>query len=308
MNAPDRDPWEGLLAEGPDVSPPDEYVVFLVDVLGMGEKLRRWKTVNLAKPETYGPIWDSVEPLRRIYRGFRRFFSGCEQGRQPAVLGKYLPEKDVHVFRQCTDWRLGTQWFADTFIFYSALHNADGFPSTVPLTYFLMASCSAILNSLQHRTPVRGALCVGKGIELAAHNLFGPAFYEAHYLESTKADYPRIIVSPGVVSFVRQQQMDKPHNLVAAKMQGLASLPDALIGTDNDGSLIVDYLGEGLRRGIDDDQLEEFCRGVRAGYAFVVAEQRRFLEEGNVKLVGRYTMLRHYIESRLPEWGIAAHG
>jgi hypothetical protein len=43
---------------------------------------------------------------------------------------------------------------------------------------------------------------------------------------------------------------------------------------------------------------------VRRAYEFVVAEQKRIVEEKNSKLIPRYDALRRYVESRLPLWGL----
>jgi hypothetical protein len=45
---------------------------------------------------------------------------------------------------------------------------------------------------------------------------------------------------------------------------------------------------------------------VRRAYEFVVAEQKRIMEENNSKLIPRYNALRRYVESRLTFWGIEA--
>ena len=80
-----------------------------------------------------------------------------------------------------------------------------------------------------------------------------------------------------------------------------------LIATDTDGKRILDYMGQTMVQhagpvGGQKDTL------VRRAYEFVLAEQKRIVEEKNSKLIPRYDELRCYVESRLLLWGIEAKG
>ncbi|HUT57020.1 MAG TPA: hypothetical protein VNA25_03985, partial [Phycisphaerae bacterium] len=238
---------------------------------------------------------------------FGEFFTACQQGRTPEILRESLPETEIDRFLQCTDYTLGTQWFADTFVFYAPTYNARGDLSTVPLTYFLMACCLAMLDSLANGRPVRGALCVGQGIEVGKDNFFGPAFAQAHYLESKCADFPRIVVSPETLRFAQEVALQDTTDEMAERMRRLACRCSTLIIKDADGQFIVDYLGRGVRDFVTGQNLEKLTAGVLAAYTFAVKEERRFTDEKNLKLACRYRLLRQYIELRLPIWGIHAN-
>jgi hypothetical protein len=283
----------------------DHYVVCLIDVLGIGRELSRWSLVDPDDPETYGPIINSVLPVIHFHHMFSEFFTACQQGRTPEILRESLPEKEIDRYLQCTDWALGTQWFSDTFVFYAPTYNARGDLSTVPVTYFLMACCLAMLDSLANGCPVRGALCVGQGIELGEHNFFGPAFAQAHYLESRCAGYPRVVVSPKTVHFAEKLALqDTTEDEMAERMRRLACPCSNLIIKDADDQFVVDYLGRGIRDFITGQDLEKITAGVSAAYVFAIDEERKFTKENCPELAHRYQLLRQYIESRLPIWGI----
>ena len=285
----------------------DHYVVCLIDVLGTGRDFSRWPMVDPDKPETYGPIINSVFPVIHFHLMFSDFFTACQQGRTPEILRQSLPETEIDRFLQCTDYTLGTQWFSDTFVFYARTYNARGELSTVPVIYFLMACCLAMLDSLANANPVRGALCVGQGIELGEHNFFGPAFAQAHYLESRCAGYPRVVVSPETLQFAQELALQDATDEMAERMRRLACQCSTLFIKDADGQFIVDYLGSAIRHFVTGQDLEKLSAVVKSAYDFAVDEQRPFTNEKDPELARRYRLLRQYIESQLPIWGIQAN-
>lgn len=282
----------------------DEYVVCLIDVLGLKDKFKNWCAVEVERPATLEPIISSVIPVCHFHEMFNDFFVKVESGRTLEVLKQSFPESEVARYLQCTEYKLGQQWFSDTFVFYAPTFNSSGNRSAVPVYYLLMTCCLAMLDSLFHRHPVRGAICVGMGIELTKNNFFGPAFAEAYSLEREVAGYPRVIVSAETlqcVDDVGSQHVDDP---ISQKIKQLAGLCSTLVTRDTDGEYIVDYLGKGIYDYTSPEERGKLTVAVRAIYEFVISEWRRFRGDGNRKLALRYHLLREYIESRLPLWGI----
>jgi hypothetical protein len=196
------------------------------------------------------------------------------------------------------------QWFSDTFLFYAPTFNSSGKRFTAPVSYLLMTCCLAMLDSLFYGHPVRGAICVGKGIELTKNNFFGPAFAEAYSLEREVAGYPRVIVSSETLQFVDEVQSQHVDDPISQKMKNLARQCMTFVTRDVDGQYVVDYLGQGIYDYTSPEERDKITGAVRAIYEFVISEWRRFCDESNGKLALRYHLLREYIESRLPLWGI----
>lgn len=289
-------------------SEPKEYVVCLIDVLGTGERLRKWGRRDRNDSRTLGLIFDAIGPVLRVHGEFAKYLRTCEDGQTGKALAEVLPPDEIERYTLCTHWRPQTQWFGDTFVFYAPLYNARGDQSTVPVAYFLMASCVAMLDSLANGYAVRGALCVGEGLELGEHNFFGPPFEEAHRLESTVAEYPRVVVSSRTVDFIERVQRDGADDIIGQKMRGLARPCSALIDRDNDDQYVVDFLGRGVHDPTEGEELRQLTNGVRAAFKYVSSEWRRFqeAEKGSnerEKLAPRYERLREFMAARLPIWG-----
>ncbi|MCX7012640.1 MAG: hypothetical protein NTW86_08785, partial [Candidatus Sumerlaeota bacterium] len=65
-----------------------------------------------------------------------------------------------------------------------------------------------------------------------------------------------------------------------------------------DGLAMLDFLGHGMQT-----IAREAVTGlVKPGFEFVVAEQERWTNLGDLKLAARYGRLRSYYESRLSIW------
>jgi len=283
------------------------HVVCLIDVLGIQDQFCNWVQVDMERPETLSPVVNSVFPVCHFQNMFNQFFQDCQQGRGPAFRESELPEHEIAAFLQCTEYMLGTQWFSDTFVFYAPTSSSGGDLSTVPVFYFLIACCLAMLDSLASGHPVRGALCVGEGVELSKHNFFGPAFAQAYHIESECAGYPRVVVSPETLAFVKDVQHRVPTDTTTLRMKGIAGLCDKLVTQDTDGHAIVDYMGEGISEYVTENaDREQLVAIIKAGYEFAQHESRRFRDKGNALLAGRYQLLCGYMESRLPLWGIVA--
>jgi hypothetical protein len=161
----------------------------------------------------------------------------------------------------------------------------------------------AMITSLADRTPVRGAVCIGTGTELAANNFYGPALAEAHYLESECADYPRIVVSARTAQFVKKETNFSTNPMVNRGMVNLATVCQSLLHYGGKGEALVDYLGEGMQY-FSSPLDPKLIDAVRKAYSFVISESDRFRKEGNEKLANRYVSLRNYFESRLSLWGL----
>jgi len=282
-----------------------EYVVCLVDVLATEEKFKKWPKTGVNAPATCEPIFDSVRSVRRFRDAFVNYFENLQQGRQKEKLKDSLPEHSISHFQQCVDYRLGAQWFSDTFVFYTPTRNRQGEPTIAPIADFLMACCMAMLESLANCDPVRGALCVGQGIELCKDNFFGPVFAEAHTLESKCAGYPRVVVSHDAVTFLENMRTQNGTDKTTTVMKSYADRLMPLVAKDKDGQTIADYIGPWISNQIPNDATRAVLRArINAAYNFALREEQRFGDEGNEKLTGRYRLLCRYLESRLHLWEI----
>jgi hypothetical protein len=164
--------------------------------------------------------------------------------------------------------------------------------------------CFMMFDSLADKTPFRGAITIGDGGVLKDDSFYGPALAEAHDLESKIAGYPRVLVSNKVRQFLSDESTYSDDPEIDKAMQSLANTCRSLICQDADGHWIVDFLGKGSA-GIF-RSTRDCVNIIKMAYDFVGEQVEQFSQSGNAKLAGRYCVLKKYIESRLPLWGITA--
>jgi hypothetical protein len=198
--------------------------------------------------------------------------------------------------------------FSDSFVASVPLRNDEG--DLLPIvTGFSALSAAAVvmLMSLAGNHPLRGGIDVGLATEIGPEEIYGAALESAYLLESRKAGYPRIVIGDELWRY-SNAALANFRALTTPVAQALAAITErmmSLITTDGDGKRILDYLGQTMvqHAGPCGGQKEIL---VRRAYEFVVAEQKRIVEEKSSKLIPRYDALRRYVESRLPLWGLEA--
>jgi hypothetical protein len=196
--------------------------------------------------------------------------------------------------------------FSDSFVASVPLRNDGG--DLLPIVRVfsaLSAAAVVMLMSLASKHPLRGGVDVGLATDMGPEEIYGPVLGSAYRLESKEAGYPRAVIgdelwryfSAALANF--QAQTTPIGQAVAEITQRMMGL----IGTDTDGKRILDYLGQTMvqHAGPGGGQKDVL---VRRAYDFVLAEQKRVVDQKNSKLIPRYDALRHYVESRLPLWGI----
>lgn len=282
------------------------HVVCLIDVLGQKAKLAKWAQAPPSlqpTPEFMTAIEESAGTVLRVRQMFEEYFRLFAVPGVPAALIDSLPREKKDFFWRTRDCRLKTQQFSDSFVLYAPILNAHDDRSAIPLYGILTACCTAMTYSLASGFPLRGAVCIGMGLELAERNFYGPALGEAHYLESKVAEYPRIVVSAEATKFAQSSSGFSQDGAVNAVMRDLAVTCCSLLCEDADRRMIVDFLGKGACS-LQGGAQPNVTPAIENAYRFVRAEALRFRQAGNEKLAPRYALLQKYMDARLPFWGL----
>lgn len=160
------------------------YILCLVDLLSQRSHLARWSTLpsnGTLTPELIQGIKKTVGSVHGIKKNFCDFFAQLNTRHAPPR--PVTPEQAVKYLR-CRECKLSVQQFSDTIIFYSPVVNSHG-DFSAEAFYRTIAACALILNfSLAGKAPLRGAVCIGPGLELEPNNFYGPALARAHHLEA----------------------------------------------------------------------------------------------------------------------------
>ena len=152
-----------------------------------------------------------------------------------------------------------------------------------------------MLAALKSKTVFRGAIDVGMLTRFPSGDPYGPALARAHKLESKVADYPRIVIGQGVLSYLDGIERSERRDPAIRAIQALATQCRAYMAQDCDGNWIVDYLNDAFAGAGGDPAT---WRAHQAdGLEFIQAELARFQSSGSKELVARYKRLQSYFQS-----------
>lgn len=295
-----------ITPESPDDAWVGHYVLCFIDILGQQAGLARWAEL----PDDLKPSPDFIEAMKKtvgsvlVFRDiFQSLFDTFSKSTIPQALIDALPAEKQALYTRYRHCILTTQQFGDTFVFYAPIPNASGDVSMVAPFRMLVACCGAMIASLAGQVPIRGAVSVGVGTEIATQTLYGPVLAAAHHVESRVADYPRIVISQSAISFFKGNAGFSDDSQIDVLMKSLAAVCRSLLCRDQDGQVIVDYLGQGMRD-LQGGVTPETLDAIEKAYRFVRSEATRFQDEGCEKLEVRYTKVLNYFHARLPIWGL----
>jgi hypothetical protein len=123
-----------------------------------------------------------------------------------------------------------------------ATHFSDSLVVSFDITdpsqvFYTLHDIQTMLYELAEKNYIcRGGVVVGD-IYHSEKYVFGPAFFEAHKLESTVAKYPRIIIDKSVFTVAAENHID-----IHSSASELEYICDGLVTRDGDGKYYIDYI------------------------------------------------------------------
>lgn len=296
-----------------DTAPTDtvyvgNHVVCVIDLLGQKEKLKTWCTLpdTPTLPEAFTDgMKRTAGAVNWFLKAFEDYYSQFDVQNLEQSQIHLLTEAQQSSIDRARDCTLRTHHLSDTFVFDAPLENTHGDFTPTPLYRMLGASAMAMLCSLAGSVALRGAITVGVGTRLDNGTFYGPALAEAHRLETEIADYPRVILSNTAIAAASRKGRFSTDEATERLLQQAAVLCREFLCGDDDGRIMVDFLGKHMRSLCDSDH----ATFVEQAYRFVNDEYRRWAQQkGQERLAGRYHRLRAYMETRLSHWGLSSEG
>jgi hypothetical protein len=153
------------------------------------------------------------------------------------------------------------------------------------------------LLGLASGNPIRGAIEIAWGVELHPGELYGPAVARAYELESEVANYPRIVIGPEAVKFLKAHAVNPEQDLCSQTDRELATLCLNMLVQDADGHWLLHYLGDTFQIAITHGQHVELYGKARK---FVIDQLFTHQAQRNTKLAFRYSHLLQYFDAHPP--------
>ena len=291
-----------------------KYIVGLVDLLGQSRKLDELNSLwweiqdprGVEEKEKPNRIRELTNDTYGEVKYFRKLFTDSFNIFKKYVLentrNKNLSPDEQALVTRMTEDMCTLRSFSDMVMFYTPLDSTEGLLSRFRLAAMLYACVGILTVEFKAGTFFRGGIEVGIGTEFDNGDIYGPVLNDVHQLEKEIADYPRIVIGMRLSEFIRSEgqatDMGEFLNSVLAKVNDFCK---KIVCRDNDGLVIVDYLGEEAVD-MNRSQYSEACDFAKRGMAKVEGELNAHKKEGNQDLVKRYEKLLAYYQSRMKFW------
>lgn len=279
------------------------FVVAYIDLLGQQNLLRNIrglpKNKNLHNDEeikiNIARSYGSVRNLRKM------FVDSFEEFTRPSghIDVSFLSDENKKEFAALISNNIQCQFFSDTVVVFMSLSNdVNKLPVRGIYGIFGAAGMASIF-SLSEGHPIRVGIDLGVGWNIEENEIYGPALSRAYSLESHVANYPRIVVGEELERYLKHLIQGDHKDRYDQISKGAASRCYECLKMDDDGQMIVDYLGEAYRSVYPKKDHYLF---IKKAYDKIMLSQERFKKEKNSKLALRYELLKRYFDDRMHLW------
>jgi len=295
------------------------FVVALYDVLNQSEKLKKWDNSCLldagdesalqAYDETAGLIRKMRTVFRSIFDGIANFESSVSTEMQTEAIKKDVEDAQSETIQH--------QSFSDTQIWFVRAASDSGVVHIQQICNMFSGMALIHMLNIYLEVPARGAVSIGCGTdslsvaEEEGQEIYGPVLETAYRLEDSVAKYPRVVVREGLKKYLAEELSKWSKNSIdqdsthTKYMVHFLKKANSCILKDRDGQWILDYAGEELAgqlahsfksTGVQPSQV------IHKALAFTQQQISQHIDNGDEKLLGRYMLLKDYLESRKQYW------
>jgi len=277
------------------------YLIAFLDILGQSQEvLRLSRLPSNSEEEAHAAeiLGSTAGHIKDIRQSFLGYFDA--RAKPTGILDKLPPEKRewANRMRRC---EAEVRGLSDSIVITVPLSNEDDHSTSMNGIYAtLFAICGIFVAALAERKPFRGGIDIGWGVRLTEQEVYGSALVRAVSLESSVAQYPRVVIGNSLWDYLTEVEKLVTDTVFAKWARKTAADCKMLVTEDCDGLRILDVIGAGARSvagGIKPEWVGD-------AYKFVVDTDERLGKEGNMKLHTRYRWLRNYLESKLRLWSI----
>ncbi len=268
-----------------------------LDILGQRDSLRQLKGLPGSQEELnrfLNQIRDTFGKVDLVRKGIKTIFADQSANRINETLVK--PEQ-LDQFKTMLAVDPHVQTFSDSVVMAVSLSDDNEYCTALNgIHSSFLAAGGVLVGILAAKAALRAGVAIGLAGKMSATEIYGPALERAVFLESTVAQYPRLVVGEEVVKYLESFADYTPQSIYGQWSCKTASNCLKMLVEDKDGQWMIDFLGEDFTKRLDN-------LGQMA-FAHVKQQPERYELAGNEKLAGYYRRLGEYFESRRNFWSV----
>lgn len=274
------------------------YLVAFVDLLGQRKALegqgilppgRSASEIEAFKQtaiRTVGAILNLQKTSEEILKGF--------ESRNIEHLKDRLPAESHDIIDDLKVGGISTQRWSDGLVHFYCMRGSNTVRDVLAYFDLFTRVGSMALIGLARGQPIRGGIEVSWGVELHKNELYGPAVANAYVLESTIAQYPRIVVGRYAIDYLHYVSQLPGNDVRTRFSRGFAESVLGLTIRDEDGAYCIHFLSE-VFRDVANSPHEKLLPAARS---FIESQLE---EHANCdKLRTRYERLNDYFDQFAP--------
>lgn len=151
------------------------------------------------------------------------------------------------------------------------------------------------LESFAQGIPWRAGLDVGIGMEIFPNEVYGPVLLSAYTLESTVAEYPRLVIGRGLLDYLTFLERLPPAEPLDAFAARMAASSKEFICTSDDGWPMLHILSPAVMKAPGNPAANK-----EIGHKWIREQIAIHWLAKNEKLFWRYSRLLHYFDAFSP--------
>ncbi len=275
------------------------YVVLFLDVLGQKEEIFRYRLVPDDSPDVRRVVLQTAGTVRELRN---RALRVLRVDPDTEFMKSLSAEQQAELKKATHSEARVSQTLSDALVISTPVGtDADNFTTVVNGIYLALLTSSWLqLTALASGHAIRGGMDLGWGVLLDDSEVYGAALASAYQLESSRADYPRVVCGSVLRDFLETVVSQKSKSKLAEVAAYWANQSRRFMFRDDDGLVAVDFLGEGFHYVAH--RHREIDSIVEPAFEFVWSECDRFTTYGPDKLARRYQRLECYMRSRRDLW------
>ena len=274
------------------------FVAF-VDLLGQREKLAQFKGVPKTDEETSAfsrAMLETGGVVRNIRNSVAEWLTESKHVPEAALVN--LPPERRPEFTSIRTLEAFQTGFSDSFVVAFPLQ-VDGIVERLSRARAVMDTWNALhglaalaLLSLAQGVPWRGGIDVGIGLETFPKEVYGPALLSAYSLESTVAEYPRLVLGRGLLDYLTFMERRPATEPLDAFNASMASHSRKLVCTSEDGWPMLHILSPVVM-----EASLNLVEAKETAHQWVREQCVRHWSDRNEKLFRRYSRLARYFDA-----------
>lgn len=282
------------------------HIVAFLDLMGQQEKLRALtklpeKSDEAGNRELLNYLKQTYGAINGLRTNFKSYFDGLQK---TSFNIKDLPIDKRWLYKNMANNPIRFHQFSDFVMAFMSLRTDH--EAKLPIRGILAilgAAAITSLVSLASSQPLRGGMDIGVNLDIKHNEIYGASIARAYALESHISNYPRVVIGSELYKYIELAASEPENDEISRATVIFANECLDLLTVDYDGHIMIDFMGEYVRKRFSLIPDLDGSDIVQKAYDFVNSSSDSFKESKNTKLASKYALLKLYMRSRIHLWG-----